>query len=709
MNADADALRTRARAWWPWLALAAFMAIAIVALVLVVENGESIADQVPFVVAFAMFGLVGALILSRVPGNRIGALLLFGSFVTALGFLGGEVTTYLVRGGQTDGGFVVAMALLSNLGWLLGIFPMLVLLPQLFPNGRLPSPRWRPVAWLSLGLIMVFGVSALTSSPTLTGSVDAVQVPNPLYISATDDLRITDAAITVGLFVALALAVVSLVIRFRRSHGPERQQIKWVAGSLVFVIFSFLLSAIWDIFADRTFLIDTLIGALAFLSIPVSIGVSVLQYRLYDLDVVVKKALIAGTLVVFAVLVYGGLVSILGAVASGRESSLTVFVTALLLGASFRPVTRFARRVADRIVYGRRATPYEILAEFSERVGEAYATDDVLSRMAQILGEGVGAAGARVWLHVGGELRPATAWPQGSAAPAPVVMGDERLPDLGDETAVEVRDRGELLGALSVAMPPNDPMTPAKEKLVRDLASQAGLALRNVRLVEELKASQRRIVSAQDHERRRIERNIHDGAQQQLVALAVKLRLAQTLATKDGDRAAEMLERLQEETQAALEDLRDLARGVYPPLLADKGLPAALEAQGRRSPIPVRISPDGVGRYAPEVEAAVYFSVLEGLQNVAKYSGATGADVRLREEDGWLTFRVEDDGEGFDPGRTGYGTGLQGIADRLSALDGVLDVRSSIGEGTVLVGRIPVVPRAGTEDLERAQGARGRS
>jgi len=418
--------------------------------------------------------------------------------------------------------------------------------------------------------------------------------------------------------------------------------------------------------------------------------VAVLRYRLYDLDVVVKKALVAGSLALVGVLAYGAVVYVLGRMTTERESSGWVFVVALALGLAFRPVARSVRRVADRIVYGRRATPYEVLTEFSGRVGEAYATEDVLGRMAQILGQGVGASSARVWLLVAGELRPASSWPAGETLPAPMRVSGDAIPEVPGEVAVEVRDRGELFGALSVAMPPNDPMTPAKEKLVRDLASQAGLALRNVRLVEELKASQRRIVAAQDEERRRIERNIHDGAQQQLVALAVRMRLAQAVAREDGERTAAMLEQLQEETQAALEDLRDLARGIYPPLLADKGLSVALEAQGRKSPVPVEVSPNGIGRYPQQVEAAVYFSCLEALQNVAKYAGASLVRVGLGESDGTLVFEVADDGAGFDPSVRSYGTGLQGMADRLAALDGTLEVRSAPGQGTTVTGRIPL-------------------
>jgi signal transduction histidine kinase len=209
-------------------------------------------------------------------------------------------------------------------------------------------------------------------------------------------------------------------------------------------------------------------------------------------------------------------------------------------------------------------------------------------------------------------------------------------------------------------------------------------------LIEDLRASRQRLVAAQDEERRRIERNIHDGAQQQLVALAVKLRLADALVGKDEERAHALLGELHGETSQALEDLRDLARGIYPPLLADEGLAAALSAQARKSSIPVEVVPDGIGRYPEETEAAVYFSCLEALQNVAKYAEASKATVRLSQLNGSLAFEVTDDGRGFDPAAASRGTGLQGIADRLAALGGAVDVVSSPGAGTTIAGRIPV-------------------
>jgi signal transduction histidine kinase len=341
-------------------------------------------------------------------------------------------------------------------------------------------------------------------------------------------------------------------------------------------------------------------------------------------------------------------------------------------------------------VYGRRATPYEVLTDFSHRLGESYASEDVLPRMAAILGEAVGASRAIVWLRIGREWRPVGLAPADAEQPEPVGSTGDRMPRLPADAAVEVRDQGELLGALTVSMPANDPMGASKERLVRDLASQAGLVLRNVRLIEELRASRQRLVVAQDEERRRLERNIHDGAQQQLVALTVKLRLLEQIAGRDPARVAEMASQLQAATTETLEDLRDLARGIYPPLLADQGLSAALVAQARKSTLPVTVEAADLGRFPQDVEAAIYFSCLEALQNVAKYAEATRVTISLARSNGRLSFAVTDDGVGFDPDATTYGTGLQGIADRIDALDGTLEIVSTIGAGTIVNGSVPV-------------------
>jgi signal transduction histidine kinase len=259
--------------------------------------------------------------------------------------------------------------------------------------------------------------------------------------------------------------------------------------------------------------------------------------------------------------------------------------------------------------------------------------------------------------------------------------------------------RGELLGAIALDVPPSDPLTPEQGRLLAELATQAGLALRNVALtadlrrrLEELERSRKRLVAAQDEERRRLERNLHDGAQQQLVAIGVRLRLADQMVDRDPAKAHEMLAEVQTESQEAIDALRDLARGIYPPILADRGLVAALEAQARKSHVPVEIRGSGIGRYPQEIEAATYFCVLEALQNVAKYAGASRTTVTLAQEDGSLRFEVSDDGAGFDPSTVAKGSGLQNMEDRLAALGGSVTVESSPGSGTTVIGRILASP-----------------
>jgi signal transduction histidine kinase len=421
-----------------------------------------------------------------------------------------------------------------------------------------------------------------------------------------------------------------------------------------------------------------------------------MRYRLWELDVILKKTIVATVLVILLTIVSLVVLIVVGGIVVGplSESPGIALLAGIGVGALTWPLLRLSRRIADRIVYGTRATPYEVLTQFSDRMAESYATDDVLPRMASILGAGTGAKSVTIWLLVGKQLRPATTWSESGrrgSDPAPAEpVPSAGLAELTGDVFV-VRHQGEQLGAITATMHANDPMDPTKEKLIRELAGQAGLVLRNVRLIEELRASRRRLVAAQDAERRRLERNIHDGAQQQLVALQVKQRLVQGMIERDPAKALELMSQLQVDTTEALADLRDLARGIYPPLLADQGLGAALESQARKSPVPISVESDGVERYPQDVEAAVYFCALEALNNLSKYAGATQATVSLSQTDGTLTFAVSDDGVGFSVGERGSnGTGLQGMADRLDAIGGALEIRSARGEGTTVLGRVPV-------------------
>jgi signal transduction histidine kinase len=487
----------------------------------------------------------------------------------------------------------------------------------------------------------------------------------------------------------------ALIQRFRHGDRDLRQQVKWLglvaaaAGSCVLISLASLVACNCDESAVAVVMFTALVF-IVLLGVPASIAVALFKYRLYDLDIVVSKALVYAILAAAFTLVYVAIVIGVGTVVGDRGNPFLTILTAVAIAIAFQPVRERVRHLANRIVYGKRATPYEVLSEFSDKVATAFAAEDVLPRMAQILASGTGASAARVWLRFGEELRSAASWPENGSAP-PVAVEDGRPGTFSEgEDGVEVRHLGELLGALSVTMPPSDPMNPSKQRLVRDLAAQAGLVLRNVRLIEELRASRRRIVTAQDERAKQLERNLHDGAQQQLVALGVQLALARRLADRDAPEMAATLDGLQTAATDALENLRDLARGIYPPLLADQGLLVALEAQARKAALPVEVEGEGIGRYPQEVEAAVYFCCLEALQNVAKYANASSARVHLADRGGSITFEVADDGTGFDPGRTPLGTGLQGMKDRLEALGGKLEIRSRPGSGTTVTGRVPV-------------------
>ncbi|MGI8608020.1 MAG: histidine kinase [Candidatus Dormibacteria bacterium] len=390
-------------------------------------------------------------------------------------------------------------------------------------------------------------------------------------------------------------------------------------------------------------------------------------------------------------------------VGSGRQANLLLSIVATaVVAVGFQPARGRLEKLANRLVYGKRASPYEVLSEFSGRLAETFGAGDVLARMARILAEGTGAVRTDVWLRYGGELRLEASYPdrgaEGEADERRLHLVGQILPPIaGAGRVVPVRDRGELLGALAVTKRAGESLTPLEEKLLEDLARPAGLVLRNVGLTADLQArlvelreSRKRLVAAQDLERRRLERNLHDGAQQHLVALKVKLGLMAMLLKRDPDRVPETLEQLMVDADEALQTLRDLARGIYPPLLAEKGLEAALVAHVRKVSVPVEVAAGGLARYPQEVEAAVYFCVLEALQNVTKYAAATSATLNLSTAGDDLVFAVADDGAGFDPATTPRGAGLANMVDRIDALGGTVEVFSRPGEGCRVSGRIPV-------------------
>lgn len=639
--------------------------------------------------------LVGTLIVARGASSRVGWILI------ALGLFG--LVNELVRE-------YAIFALIRNPGalplgdeaaWLwdwfwIGIIGLIPPLLLYFPNGKLLSKRWRVVLWADVAYVASF--VAMAGYTWAERSV--------LYLSPTDARRgsspplLTFLETTGGVTLALvqAGAAASLVVRYRRSDAVGRHQIKWLATASFLMVVTTLVT--WVVFLGENPVLN-LISESAIGALPLAIGVAILKYRLYDIDVVISRALVYGTLAGFITAIYVSIVVGIGSlIGAGEEPNLALSVLATaLIALAFQPLRERVQKFANRLVYGKRSTPYEVLADFSNKMAGSSAQDELLNEMAATLADGTGAASAHVWINVGDQLRLAASFHQGTGElhthddhqPIPVKGMEFAIPH-ADHVA-RVVHKGELLGALAITKKPGEQITPVESKLVTDLASQAGVVLRNARLteellqrLEELKASRQRLVAAQDKARRRLERDLHDGAQQQLVALKVKLSLAQRITTQE--KVKQFLTQLQSEADDTLQTLRDLARGIYPPLLADKGLSTALIAQANKSTLEVAVEGD-VGRYTQEVEAAVYFCCLEALQNVAKYAGSCEVVIKLSAEPELLTFEVSDNGCGFDPAAVGRGHGLQNMNDRIDALGGTLSIESSEGAGTKVTGRIP--------------------
>ena len=367
-----------------------------------------------------------------------------------------------------------------------------------------------------------------------------------------------------------------------------------------------------------------------------------------------------------------------------------------------------------------------VRSSFAGQLARGVPIEELLLQMVEALRDGFKLDSAELWLCEGGRFRLAAAEPRAQKKPVAITPAEETiaanahvssaawakvwLPALLEERnhaslrLAPISNSGQLFGMVVAERSQNGESLAAEvDVTLEEVARELGVALKKAHLdsslqesleqlrrqAAELQASRGRLVAAADAERSRIERNLHDGAQQHLVALSVKVRLVEQLAERDPERARSLMNQLQDDVKSAIEELRSLAHGIYPPLLSSAGLGAAMSAASRRAPLPTTLEADGVGRRAPEIEAAVYFCCLEALQNAAKHAGAgASAHVRVWEDEGGLLFEVSDDG-GFDARRHLDGAGLTNMRDRLGAIGGSLRVDSN-DHGTWILGVVPV-------------------
>ncbi len=535
------------------------------------------------------------------------------------------------------------------------------------------------------------------------------------------------------LWLAAAVAVTAGLLAANRSYihtaGLERQRLQWLGCALAVVAEVALVVVALRVLVDwPAHGAEVAAGTTVLIPVALAAGASPRLVSRVDRLLVHTVSLTGLTGVVAAV--YLVIVLGLGRAPDDAERSLLVLsmVAAGVAAAVYLPARERLADAANRLVYGEREAPDTVLRTFGSRLTRAIPMDELLLQLAESLRKTMALDVAEVWTGSNGALNRSISVPDQGAgqlsldqAELPVVARSGVsgpawlavwLPGLlagrGDAQlrVAPVTHSGELLGLIvAQRRVGGDAFDDEDERVLTELARQVGLALHNValdsalqasldevrRFAEELQASRARIVATADAERRRIERNLHDGAQQHLVALAVNLRLARDFVGDDPETAAAMLDELAISIKDTIQELRDLAHGIYPPLLMDSGLAEALRAAAGRSPLDVDVNADGVGRYPTELEAAVYFCCLEALQNAAKHAPEAQVLLRVRHDvdAAELRFEVADNGPGFDPEARRRGHGFTNMSDRLGAIGGSVTWDSTPGQGTTISGSVP--------------------
>ena len=646
--------------------LAIAIPIASIALLLAGGTLERSPGDLMWVPLVAASTGVGALLWYRRAGRALGPL---------FAFVGASVALDVALSGYVHEAAIDDLPGANWVAWVfqsaIGLAGAIYLILQLFPTGRPLTPRWRALVWLTLAAIAVSIVGpALGVTANFTQNFP--QITHPLQVVSPS---LAESLVSIGGLagvVVLLASAVEIVLRYRRSTGVERAQMKWFTAASAVTAVGVALGAFLVPQPDVPFALLTPL-------IPIAAGIAILRYRLYDIDLVLSKTLVFALLAAFITVVYVLVVAAIGSI-TGAGSLLATVIVAVL----FQPARVWARRLANRLVFGERATPYEVMAGFSERVADAVSTEEVLPQMAEAAGAGVGAAEVtiRVTLPDGGER--VERW-QGPAAGGRIA----------EPWVTTIVHQGEPVATLTVTKPANDPLTPAERGLLEDLGAQAGLAVHNVRLTEELairlreldvqaadlRVSRERLVTARDAQRRGLQRDIQEGPERQLLDIGRALETVTEPA---------QLDPLIERANDTLDGLRDLARGVFPPLLADQGIVPALEAHIRKVGAHATVDAPALAgrRFDADVEACAYFCCLQAIQNVLRHAGNAPSRVRLGLDGEELTFEIADEGPGFDVARTSRGMGLQIIQDRVDALEGSLEVRSD-ASGTTVMGRIP--------------------
>lgn len=667
------------------------VAAAGAAIVAIVDVGQPTAVRVAATGATVVWAIAGILIGLRRRSEPLGLLIAAVAALSAAA-LAGSAATDSTGGRVRDVGTALLLAVLFHLAVSL-------------PEGRLIQRSRR--------VLVVLGYVAAIAAGVADDANDAkIGLPT---------------AVLGGVFLAVALG--AYANRCRTAGAVERARLQWAGWGAVVAALVVLVAEILHLLLDWP-PSPASVALAATVLIPVALTLSSWDSLAVRIDRLLVQTMVVAGLVTIVSVIYLIVVLGLGDApdAQARDLLGLSMVAAVLAAVVALPARKSLDEAARRRVYGNRRSPDEAIQTFGTRMSRSVPMDELLLQLAESLKLSMQLATAEVWTGSDGVLERVISVPdRGSRR---LVLSSEELPVVSRARVSGnawlqvwvpglVADRGEcivrvapvvhsgsLLG-LIVAERSLDaiPFTDESERVLTELARQVALALHNVQLDsalqasletlrernEQLQLSRRRIVTAADESRRRIERNLHDGAQQHLVALAVKVGLARQLVESDPATVMTMLEELRGDVQTTLAELRELAHGIYPPLLRDRGLAEALRTAANRAALPTEVTSEGIERYPTETEAAVYFCCLEAMQNAGKHAGeGSSIKVTITGDERHLDFTVADDGAGFDPTIAQDGHGFVNMRDRLGAVGGTLTVESSPGAGTKIIGRIPL-------------------
>ncbi len=623
--------------------------------------------------AFLILPAVGGLIVSRRRAGILGWIFCAAGLAFAVFAVSNAYGEGWLAGRRWPGGLLAMW--LSSWIWVLAAPLLGTLGVLLFPDGRLPSPRWRVV--YVLAVVMLAGLCLrLMFAP---GGLDhAASIANPFAAPGALGDAIAWLDLTFLLLpITTVLAALALILRTRRAPATERVQLQGPALGGALIATSFVICTIAGVAGnDSAVAIGPEIGAVA--AISVALLVSIARHRLWDIPRILNRAVVYGLLAVSVVAVYVLAVAALGTIMSGRVPA--IIATALAALAALPLHSRLQRGV-NRLMYGDRDEPYRALTRLGDRLAASLDSEEVPHQIARTVAEALRLPYVEVQLGAG--LAALTAH-TGRAG-------------RGDTVELPLVSQGEEVGRLLLeTRGPGEALSPSDRRLLDNLARQVAVAARGVALAGDLRRSRERVVSAAQEERRRMHRDLHDGLGPTLAAIALGLDRARRQVGADPTSAKQTLAEIRAQTLEAIDSVRQLSYDLRPAVLDQFGLVGALREQTERlnsgEPGSTRFqfdSPDSVESLSAAVEVAVYRIASEAITNVVRHAQAERCRVRLT-VNGVLELEVHDNGRGLpEPYRAGVG--LASMRDRAAEVGGYFEVARGVPHGTLVLASFPLV------------------